>query len=97
MSIWYKQGVYGPLEPEAADGLRRTEKLYAMAEADVYITSIRDGAHGPGSLHPWGYAWDMRPGPVTIDEHRRYLGRDFDVLDHGVPPHRHIEYDPKEV
>jgi hypothetical protein len=49
----------------------------------------------PSSFHPSGRAFDMRPEGIAIDEHRKALGSDFDIIDHGTPPHRHIEYDPK--
>ena len=75
--------------------MRLTEKLYAKYKQDVYVTSKRDGSHSPGSFHPHGRAWDMRTGGVPLKEHKKILGDNFDVLDHGLPKHRHIEYDPK--
>jgi len=95
MNTWIKQGVYGELQPEAAEGLRKVRKLYARFDCDVHITSIREGTHSPGSLHCDGRAWDMRPGVVPMGDVERVLGDDFDVMDHGFPTHRHIEYDPK--
>lgn len=93
MAVWFKQGVFGELRPEAAEGLRRTERLYAARGEQVYITSIREGTHSPGSFHPQGAAFDMRPGSVLAKDHKAALGPDFDVVDE--PTHRHVEYDPK--
>lgn len=93
MCIWYKQGVYGELTPETAEGLRKTERLYANGGDDVYVTSIRDSSHGPGSFHPHGRAWDMRPGKISREELQSYLGAKFQVIDESN--HRHVEYDPK--
>lgn len=97
MTIWYKQGVFGELSPQAAKGLRLTEKLYARLGKDVYVTSVRDGSHMAGSFHTTGDAWDMRQSDVPREQHRDMLGKDFDIIDHGDGNnfHRHVEYDPK--
>lgn len=93
MSVWYKQGVFGELHPLAAEGLRITAALYTEYSEDVYITSVRESTHGAGSYHPNGLAWDQRPGKVPIDVHRKRLGPPFQIIDHGNPRHRHIEFD----
>lgn len=93
MTTWYKQGVFGKLIPPAANGLRLTERLYAQHGEDVFVTSIRDGTHMPGSFHPIGRAWDMQPRNVSKEAHKAALGSDFDVVDES--DHRHVEYDPK--
>lgn len=93
MAIWYKQGVFGDLTTETSEGMRKTERLYAANKEDVYVTSIRDGAHKPGSFHPHGRAWDMRKGNVSVNDHKKELGKNFDVIDEA--DHRHVEYDPK--
>jgi len=93
MSTWYKEGVYGELQPAAAEGLRRVKKLYASNYKDVLITSVREGTHSEGSFHPLGLAWDMRQNGVLIADIKRVLGKDFDVVKESN--HIHIEYDPK--
>lgn len=93
MSTWIKQGVYGPLEIEAAEALRLTEIQADHGGEALYITSMRDGTHGVGTLHHAGMAYDMRPlRKSTIEELRQRLGEDYDVVDEGN--HWHIEYDP---
>ena len=70
---------------------------------DMVITSMRDGVHQPHSLHPTGYAADLRTKDMTEgtagDWARRVavildpLG--FDVVNEIDPRHLHIEFDPK--
>lgn len=94
MSVWYKQGVYGELQPAASEGRRKVEKLFAAKGEDLYITSIREATHGVGTLHTDGRAWDQRPGKkVTVADMKRILGNTFDVIPESN--HLHIEYDPK--
>lgn len=93
MATWLKRGVFGDLTWGAADGLRYVERLYARKKKDLYITSIRDGTHSPGSLHPQGDAWDMRKEGVSKKDIVLALGKDFDVVEYkwGF----HVELDPK--
>ena len=93
MTIWYKQGVYGDLSPDAAEGLRLTERLYTDNGEDVFITSIRDGSHMAGSYHVIGRAFDMRKGKISLKDHQKKLGKKFQVIDEAT--HRHVEYDPR--
>lgn len=93
-ATWYKEGVYGKLNYIAAQGLRRVKKLFASKNEDIYITSVQEGTHSPGSLHPLGDAWDQRKNRnVSIAEIKAYAGQDFDVVEER--DHVHIEYDPK--
>jgi len=93
MSTWFKQGVYGQLTREAAEGFRKMDKLYAKEGKDLYITSIRESTHGPGTRHHMGDAWDQQKRGVGKKKCKAVLGKDFDVVDEHN--HRHIEYDPK--
>ena len=94
MSTWYKQGVFGELTQEAAEGLRKLEKVFKHVE-DIYVTSVREGTHGIGSLHPSGRAFDIRhPKEISIHEIRSALGKDWDVIEE--PSHLHLEFDPKD-
>lgn len=97
------------------------ELIYALDVADklhkeitgeeMVVTSLRDGHHNPGSLHPKGFAADLRTKDMDT-EHRKkwfegcikelyHLG--FDVIWEGckgatpatTAAHMHIEYDPK--
>lgn len=63
-----------------------------------YVTSVNDGKHGHGSLHPHGKAIDLRrwnvPQPhLMLQAIRASLPKDFDVI--LEYDHFHIEYDPK--
>lgn len=92
MATWYKEGVFGELLPEAMEGLRQVKKLFAAQGEDLYITSVREGTHGPSSFHPSGRAWDMRPNAkIPATSIKRQLGDAFDVVDEGN--HVHIEWE----
>ena len=94
MATWIKQGVYGRLRCEAAEGLRKIERFHALRGKDLFITSICEGTHSAGSLHPMGLAWDMRPcKEISIKDIKKELGKDFDVVKESN--HIHVEYDPK--
>jgi hypothetical protein len=97
------------------------ELIYALDVADklhkditgveMTVTSLRDGQHNPGSLHPIGRAADLRTKDMD-EEHRKkwydgcktalyHLG--FDVIWEGckgatpatTAAHMHLEFDPK--
>jgi hypothetical protein len=94
MATLIKMGVYGELNREISSARRLIERLAYTHGEEVIITSIREGAHSPGSLHPQGDAFDMRPlQKVTIPDIKKSLGLDYDVISEG--DHWHIEYDPK--
>ncbi len=100
MSVWFKQGVTGELKPVAQKGLGRLGKLYEMHHQDLFVTSIRDGLHHPGSFHYIGLALDFRGNEkVTELEIKTTLGSDWDVVPYmdsrGNIGHVHAEYDPK--
>jgi len=69
----------------------------------LIITSMLDGTHKPGSLHPEGLAVDIRTNDLPralsdnfaleLIENLRILG--FDVVREENPRHIHIEYNPK--
>lgn len=93
MATWIKQGVYGVMRPEIDVAKRKLERLYSSEGKDLYITSIMEGTHSPGSLHHAGFAFDIRSEGVSIDRIRSLLGDDYDVVVEKT--HLHIEYDPK--
>jgi hypothetical protein len=90
MTVWYKQGVCGDLTNKCRKALGKVAK---HAGGDLYITSIRDGNHMPGSLHYDGNAFDVSKGWFSKKSLKKVLGKDFDVVEHST--HFHIEYDPK--
>jgi len=98
MSILLKRGVCGDLDPIMEKALKKIHRIYQAYGEDLIITSIRDGTHGEsgaGSLHYIGRAIDCRKGKVPIYAISSALGADFDCIDENLPPHYHIEYDPK--
>ena len=94
MTVWYKQGVIGDLQPVARKGLGRVAELFGTKGDDLFITSIRDGNHMPGSLHYDGLAFDMQDDiKFQLLEIRQVLGLGWDIV--PEKDHIHCEYDPK--
>lgn len=95
MTIWYKQGVEGKhlLHPLLQKAQGRIHDLYQIHGEDMYVTSLIEGTHSAGSLHPLGRAEDFRYGTPTPKEIRKAAGPGFDFYFHKS--HIHMEYDPK--
>ncbi len=98
MTVWFKQGVQGDLNNKAQKALGKVAKVYRKHKEDLFVTSIREGNHGKGSLHYIGDAFDIRkPKKVWIINEialiKEALGVHFDVVEEAT--HIHIEYDPK--
>jgi len=73
-------------------------RVWKARGQELTVTSGLDGAHSPGSLHPYGYALDLRSRHFTENEKaeigeelRVELGDKYDVIVH--PTHIHVEYD----
>jgi len=92
-AVWFKQGVTGDLRTAAQKGFGRVAQLYISKGKDLFVTSIREGNHGHGSLHYIGLAFDFRREGVNLKEIKTALGPNWDVIDEGS--HVHAEYDPK--
>ena len=84
----------GDLQPVAQKGKGRVAKLYESKGKDLYITSIREGNHSPGTFHEIGLAFDFRKNRVALRDIRKALGPGWDVLtsNNGAV---HCEFDPK--
>ena len=95
MTIWYKQGVIGlhNLHPKVQKAKRKVHKLYASRGQDLYVTSLAEGTHSPGSFHHIFRAFDFRKGIVKLSTIKQKLGSEYDVIGHNT--HYHVEYDPK--
>lgn len=83
--------------------LKVAESIYKSVgrSEGVTVTSALDGTHSAGSLHYYGYAFDIRTHYFDEDtKHLVYyelvasLGSDYDVILH--PSHIHIEYNLQE-
>src|SRR5882724_3345552 len=84
------------------------QKMFAL---NCVVTSLLDGEHNPGSLHPMGLACDLRVIDLTTGEKQAWFDElkselepiGYDVVWEGgigVTPmttgaHIHVEYDPK--
>ena len=96
--IWFALGV--------AEGIHT-----ALFGAELIVTSLRDGTHNHGSLHPAGRAADVRSSDLNGSEVQELIvhlknalaSYGFDVVKEvvGSTPattaaHIHVEYDPEE-
>src|SRR4051812_24401163 len=104
--------IHDGLQPEmyfalgVASALRRK-----MFDLNTVITSLLDGQHNPGSLHPKGLAADLRTVDLTVGERQGWYDAilrelspvGYDVVWEGgvgatpmtTGAHIHIEFDPK--
>jgi hypothetical protein len=102
MAIRRKAGVIGEPQPALAWGLAIAARVYGwFGLADLVITSLRDGNHMAGSLHPRGYAADLRTSdvppatrPAIAATLKAELGPAFDVV--LEVDHIHVEFDPED-
>lgn len=75
-----------------------TDNIYKLYGQELTITCTNGGVHSAGSLHYYGYAFDIRTRDLTerqrpgvYEQLKRQLPNDFDVVLHKT--HIHIEYD----
>ena len=75
------------------------EAVYAKYNAELVITSARDGKHSARSLHYEGLALDLRTRslmredvPRVVADMKAALGDDYDVVLES--DHIHLEFDP---
>ena len=99
MTVWKKLDVQGDLQPIVAKARGKVAVIYKGIGEDLYVTSHREGRHGIVSLHPDGWAFDIRKPTTKLNEVvnsiRVSLGTNFDIV--IELDHIHIEYDPKNV
>ncbi len=86
------------LKLEMRKVLVEADKLWKAHNQELVVTSTLDGVHSAGSLHPYGYAVDLRTRyfdtaeyNVLAGELRLMLGDKYDVIVHYS--HIHVEYD----
>jgi hypothetical protein len=92
--VWKKMGVMGTLTTPAQKALGRIAVLYEKKGFDLYITSLMEGNHMPGSLHYNGNAFDFeRIKDISKIQIQVAVGKGFDVVEYDM--HFHCEYDPK--
>jgi hypothetical protein len=95
-----KAGVIGPPRAVLHAGLLIVADVYRSWGKTLVVTSLRDGKHKVGSLHPRGYAADLRSSTLgganiecVVRQIQVRLGTDFQVI--FEVDHIHLEYDPK--
>lgn len=97
--VWFKQGVWGTLQPEVAEGLRVVSRFWeSQGWGDIFVTCIQEGSHLIHSFHWAGRAFDLRPPPRSeltsslYEELTRLLGPKWFVLDEGSHWHFQCRY-----
>lgn len=94
-----KEGVVlAGLQLEMRIVLIRASQVWRQNGQELVITSALDGCHSPGSLHPYGYAVDLRtryfkPDVLLNVAFALYevLPGGYDVINHKT--HIHVEFD----
>ena len=93
-----KEGVqlYG-LQIEMRKALMVCDKIYSERSKELVITSTVEAVHSASSMHPYGYAIDIRTNYFTLTEKiavsielEEKLGASYKLVWHGT--HFHIEY-----
>jgi hypothetical protein len=98
MAYTLKAGVVGNPQPELAAALDVAGDVYASFGQALVVTSLGEGEHMVGSLHPRGYAADLRTSTLGVNqaailgELKGRLGPAYDVILEA--DHIHVEYDP---
>ena len=79
--------------------LIKADAIYRRHSEELWITAGTDGEHSPASLHPFGFALDMRTkffgveqARVVANELREALPDGYDVILHEGS-HIHCEFD----
>lgn len=107
-SIVEKEGVIGPPSAPLSDALATLARIYGwFGRKEMVITALRDGQHMKESLHPKGYAADVRTIDVPPAHVRAIVATakkmlpGFDVFmeSENTPgasaAHVHLEFDPE--
>jgi len=93
--------------PELLFGVQVVAALFEKRGVDCVVTSIRDGKHGAHSLHPFGYAADLRSWHLDekrdklqiVEAAKSILGGQYDFVyepENGErAEHFHLEVDPR--
>lgn len=106
--ITFKEGVIGPPSAPLSEALSTLGKIYGwFGRAEMMVTALRDGQHEKDSLHPKGYAADVRTIDIpplhvrAIAATARKMLPGFDVVIESAntpgasAQHLHLEFDPE--
>ena len=101
---WAKEYNVNPrdLQPVMRRALLIVDGVYERINRTLTVTCTGGGDHSSTSLHPWGYAFDVRTRNMSITQQRKALqeiealfkGTGYQITFHTT--HFHIEYDPKD-
>lgn len=87
------------LQPEMRLVKKHAGRIWSEHGQECVIVSALDREHSDGSLHPFGYALDLRTSYFNsveagnvARELREALGDKYQVVVEGT--HIHVEYDP---
>lgn len=105
--IKWKKGVRArDLQPVMRRALLIVDKVFEKYKKDLTVTCTGDGDHSTTSLHPWGYAFDVRTRNLS-KKIKLKIYKEIEILFKKTPfeiifhsTHFHIEHDPnnwKEV
>jgi hypothetical protein len=90
------------LQPELIPAMIIASEVYRELGFDFVLTSVTDSqeVHMKNSLHPKGYAMDVRTRNVPTEKHQALatelatrIGPQYDVVLES--DHIHVEFDPK--
>ncbi|MCK5450267.1 MAG: hypothetical protein KAI70_00725 [Candidatus Omnitrophica bacterium] len=98
---WAKEYGVNPrdLQPIMRKALLIVDRAYERQNKTVTVTCTGGGSHIPTSLHPWGYAFDVRiwiltnaqKGKILHDIKQWFTGGKYQIVREKT--HFHIEYD----
>ncbi len=99
-SVKIKKGVKSEgTQPEILSAIEKANKVYSDLGSELVITSLGEGKHKKGSLHPKGMAVDLRTRDLSkanqkaaVVRLKETLGSDYDVV--LEKNHIHVEFDP---
>ena len=90
------------LQPQMSVATQIVAEVYHSYGCDLVITGGCEPGHSPGGLHPTGFALDYRTRNVPVgflgslgDKVQEALSDQFDVVEKRIPPHLHVEFDPR--
>ena len=91
--------IYG-VQPELVLSVLLINQVFLKHNQNMIITSMIDGVHNLGSLHPKGFAIDIRTRDIfkpildrIIQELKENYDDQLDIILES--DHLHIEFDPK--
>lgn len=87
------------IKPELVLTLMLVNQVFLKYNLHMIITSMLDGQHSDGSLHPYGFAVDIRSRNISRDFIQKIVRDLKEMFDEQLDivlesDHFHIEFDP---